>query len=146
MRDLFGTEIAETEQEVIKSKKLSPFDYIDFMYKKVMPDDFSAYNPFLVNLSFSQHETTLFLAQEMNEHNVPKKAHYLFYYYIVGRKKQRGQWAKKTPQKNSAAIKSYFNVSERCVKDYARVLTDEQLAHIESWYLKCEGGNSVKNK
>lgn len=140
--DLFGNIIQEEEEFVLeKQAKPSPFTYGDNIKKQQYPDDLSGYSPFLFNLSLSQRQDLVIFANEMNRyHNLPERAQFDFYYHALAKKSLFSKWSKASKSVNWEYIAEYFGVSLKVAKQYARVLTDENIAEIKKDLDKRKGG------
>lgn len=105
-----------------KSDSNGLFDYIRIInMKEKYPEEFSGYEPFAVNRSFSNLMETVLYANEVNKAGIDPIMNFDFYYYGLSRKKRYGKWFKK-PKENSK-VKNYINnIIEyyQCSKDKAQ--------------------------
>lgn len=140
--DLFGNLIVEEPEEVVlKPTKKNPFDYTKDIGDKTYPDDFSGYNPWLTNSSFSQRKDTVLHANEVNKYyDLPERAQFDFYYYSLPKKRYFAKWAKAVKSDNTDAIMAYYNVGPNIALEYEKTLKKEQITTIVDWYSKREGG------
>lgn len=140
--DLFGNLIVEEIEEVIsKPAKKNPFDYTKDIGDKTYPDDFSGYNFFLTNSSFSQRKDTVIHANEINKYyDLPERAQFDFYYYSLPKKKYFAKWAKAVKSDNTDAIMAYYNVGPKIALDYEKTLKKDQVSTIIKWYENHKGG------
>ena len=143
--DLFGNVITPNEEVEAKVSKPSPFSYTNNIADKNYPTDFSGYNPYLANLSFSQRKDTVFYANEMNKyHALTEQAQFDFYYYSLPKKKYFAKWAKASEDKHLDDIISFYNVSKRVALDYLKTLTKDQIKTITDFNKNKEGGKKGK--
>ena len=142
--DLFGNIIMEEPEYDVKPTKKNPFDYTKDIGDKTYPDDFSGYNEWLTNSSFSQRKDTVLYANEMNKYyELTPKAQFDFYYHALPKKKYFAKWAKAVKSDYTDAIMWYFEVSYKVAKQYERVLKKEQMQSITDKYNKRKGGKNV---
>ena len=121
---------------------ISPFDYINSICgqnnKKFGQIDLpeKEYNPYLTNKAFSLYSDTIFLAAEMNIHNViPNNAHYGFYNDTVIKKKRFSKWPKNKKKKEIIMICEYHKVSYKEAQEMLPFLSAENLKDIEKLLL-----------
>ena len=139
--DLFGNLIVEPQEVSFKINKKNPFDYTKDIGDKTYPDDFSGYNAWLTNSSFSQRQDTVFYANEINRyHQLGNREQFDFYYYGLPKKKYFAKWAKAVKSENMDAIMSYFNVGPKVAMEYETVLTKSQIEEIGGWFKTKNGG------
>jgi hypothetical protein len=125
---------------------MSPFDYVDFIFRKKKPDgdlDFVDYAPFIVNRSLSYHMDCVLYANEMNLYPGTDKDIQYQYFLNSIRPMKRGfqPWQKSKTDENIECVKAYFGYSNAKAKEALRILTDEQIAVIK---IKTDTGG-VKN-
>jgi hypothetical protein len=125
---------------------MSPFDYVDFIFRKKKPDgdlDFVDYAPFIVNRSLSYHMDCVLYANEMNLHPGTDKDMQYQYFLNSIRPMKRGfqPWQKSKTDENIECVKTYFGYSNAKAKEALRILSDEQIAVIK---IKTDTGG-VKN-
>lgn len=76
------------------------FDYIRIInMKEKYPEEFSGYEPFAVNRSFSNLMETVLYANAVNKSGIDPIMNFDFYYYGLSKKKRFGKWFKK-PKEN----------------------------------------------
>ena len=139
--DLFGNAIIDDIQPDVKVKKKNPFDFINNIAKKVEPEDYEDYNPFLTNLSFSQRQDLVIYANEMNKyHSLDNHSQFDFYYYGLPKKNLFSKWSKKSEHDYIDSVKEYYNVPESVALNYLKVLTVEQKEYIQSHIGSRKGG------
>lgn len=143
--DLFGNLIVEPQEVDTKINKKNPFDYTKDIGDKTYPNDFSGYNAWLTNSSFSQRNDTIFYANEINKyHQLGNREQFDFYYFSLPKKKYFAKWAKSVKSENIDAIMAYYNVGPDKASEYETVLKPDQLDVIKTWYSNKEGGNNGK--
>ena len=139
--DLFGNAIINDEVIETKVKRKNPFDFINNIAKKIEPEDYDDYNPFLTNLSFSQRQDLVIFANEMNKyHSLDNHSQFDFYYYGLPKKNLFSKWNKKSEHEYVDSIKEYFNVPETVALNYLKVLTVEQKHQIAAHVKTQKGG------
>ena len=116
---------------------MSPFDYVDFIFRKKKPDgdlDFVDYAPFIVNRSLSYHMDCVLYANEMNLYPGTDKDIQYQYFLNSIRPMKRGfqPWQKSKTDENIECVKTYFGYSDAKAKEALRILTDEQIADIKT--------------
>jgi hypothetical protein len=116
---------------------MSPFDYVDFIFRKKKPDgepDFKDYAPFIVNRSLSYHLDCVLYANDMNLHPSADKDMQYQYFLNSIRPMKRGfqPWQKSKTDENIECVKAYFGYSNAKAKEALRILTDEQIAVIKT--------------
>ena len=141
--DLFGNLIVEEPEYSLKINKKNPFDYTKDIGDKTYPDDFSGYNAWLTNSSFSQRNDTVFHANEINKyHRLGNKEQFDFYYYSLPKKKYFAKWAKASKIEHIDSICAYYDCSEREAMSYIKVLKEDQLTQIIQWFDQSKGGSN----
>lgn len=125
---------------------MSPFDYVDFIFRKKKPDgelDYKDYAPFIVNRSLSYHLDCILYANDMNMHpSIDKDMQYQYFLNSIRPMKRGFQpWQKSKTDENIECVKAYFGYSNAKAKEALRILTDEQIAVIK---IKTDTGG-VKN-
>ena len=125
---------------------MSPFDYVDFIFRKKKPDgelEFKDYAPFIVNRSLSYHLDCVLYANDMNQHpGVDKDMQYQYFLNSIRPMKRGFQpWQKSKTDENIECVKAYFGYSNAKAKEALRILSDEQIAVIK---IKTDTGG-VKN-
>lgn len=125
---------------------MSPFDYVDFIFRKKKPDgdlDFVDYAPFIVNRSLSYHMDCVLYANEMNLYPGTDKDIQYQYFLNSIRPMKRGfqPWQKSKTDENIECVKAYFGYSNAKAKEALHILSDEQIAVIK---IKTDTGG-VKN-
>jgi hypothetical protein len=113
--------------------KINPFDFVksaSYTKQDIMVDDVTekAYQPFLVNKSFSYHRDTIYFAEEMNcSHHLANRLQYSFYLNTLRRKQRFSKWSKPYVSKKIEVIKNFYGVSSSKAKEYLDFLTDKQI-------------------
>ena len=116
---------------------MSPFDYVDFIFRKKKPDgelEFKEYAPFIVNRSLSYHLDCVLYANEMNLYpGIDKDMQYQYFLNSIRPMKRGFQpWQKSKTDENIECVKTYFGYSNAKAKEALRILTDEQIAVIKT--------------
>lgn len=114
---------------------MSPFDYVDFIFRKKTPEpglEFKDYAPFLVNRSLSYHLDCVLYANELNLWpNIDKDIQYQYLLNSIRPMKRKFvPWQKADSDKNIECVKIYYGYSNAKAKEALRILTDEQIADI----------------
>lgn len=130
---------------VIETKtktKYSPFDFIkaasetkkDLILSDDYPDDIEKmYTPYVVNMGFSYFADTVLHANEMNmKHNLFKGAQFHYYLGILKNRKRYSKWYKLEKDINIDAIQTYYQCNRQVAKQYAKILTSDELGVINS--------------
>jgi len=116
----------------------TPFEYVGSILKdkvNLMRDTEndqlaeSGYNPWLTNMSLSQHEDTVLIANLVNQnHHLPKRAQYELLINIVRAKKREfKKWAKNTADEDLDLVCTIYECNRNVGKEYLRLLSPEQL-------------------
>ena len=96
------------------------------------PEQAAEYVPFIVNKAYSFGADTILYANEMNRlHFLPKRLQYDFYFYGLDKRKRFNKWIKQNQINNIETIKEYFQCSNAKAKQFAKLLTSEQIDEIE---------------
>ena len=117
---------------------MNPFDFVNSItYDKndLMDEPYqeSVYDPYLVNRALSQHEDTVYLANEMNQyHNLDKKMQYHFLLNTVRKRKRYGKWAKKVDDEMVEYVSAYYGYGPKKAQQAVLLLSDEQLELIKN--------------
>lgn len=92
------------------------------------------YNPFLVNKAMSYHQDAILHANLMNEYGfLDNKLQYEFLLNSLRKRKRFAKWHKKTEDVSLELIMEYFGYGRSEALQALRVLTDDQVAMIESF-------------
>lgn len=108
--------------------------------KEDMSDDLSGYNPWLVNLALSYHPDLILIANAINTmYDLDSRTQYKYLFNIV-RKSRRpfNKWSKNETNEWIDTISAAYGVNKRVAKEYAKILTKEQVAYLQSLFV--EGG------
>jgi hypothetical protein len=117
---------------------MSPFDYVDFIFRKKKPEEELNFNkdyaPFIVNRSLSYHLDCILYANDMNLHpGLDKDMQYQYFLNSIRPMKRGFQpWQKSKNDENIECVKTYFGYSNAKAKEALRILTDEQIAVIKT--------------
>jgi hypothetical protein len=114
------------------------FDFLDSLsYSKKdisREDGLKDYESFFINNGFSQHLDTILIANEMNKRPfISKQMHHDYLLNSVRARKRYGKWVKKEslPEQLDIVMR-YYDYSKEKAIEAMKVLTDEQIAMIES--------------
>lgn len=89
--------------------------------------------PFIVNRCLSYFADTVLYANDMNRHSMlPLRAQYDYLRISVRKRKRFSPWKKKVIDKRLQLVQEYFEVSYTKAKEYLKILTESNLAVIES--------------
>ena len=123
--------------------KDNPFTYVDSVTntkKNLMRgsanDELAerGYEPYLTNKSLSYHQDSIFHANLMNSYGfLDKKLQYEFLLNSLRKRKRFAKWHKKTEDASLELIMEYFGYGRSEAMQALRVLTDDQVAMIESF-------------
>lgn len=119
----------------------NPFDYINsvsYNKKNVMRgtenDELAekGYVPFIVNRGLSYYPDTIFHANEMNMHSeLDNKLAYEYFLNSIRPRKRFSKWFKKDESQTIEVIMEYYKCGYSKARDYARVLTEEQVKELQ---------------
>lgn len=113
------------------------FDYVNSIsYNKKdlwNPLEESSYEPYFINLAFSQYPDTLLIANEMNlVPHVPKHAHYQFMLNTIRPKKRFSKWSKYVDSEDLGMICEVYNCNRTVGKQYLSLLSKEDIETIRA--------------
>ena len=123
--------------EVVKSTKLSPFDYlssITFSKTNLIVDEDTEkqYVPFIVNRGLSNSMDCIIYANEMNcRPHIDKKQQYTFLLRTIVKRKRYDKWAKKVEVENLDLIMTYYGFSAEKAMTALAILNEEQVEYIK---------------
>lgn len=81
------------------------------------------YNPWVANLAFSMHPSSILHANLMNlHHQLPNRAQYEFYLYSLPKANRYAAWAKEEKNLLLRAIQEYYDCSATVAKQYEKLL------------------------
>lgn len=122
-------------------EKSSPFDYVNSINQSkenLMRDTHNdelaerGYNPYITNKSLSYHQDTILISNLMNANShLDHKLQYEFLLNIVRPKKRFSKWLKPEVEDKVDIISEYYRVSKKTAKQYAMVLSDEQIDYLK---------------
>lgn len=119
----------------MSKKGRSPYDYVKNLSEKTDINDFDEreYVPWMVNrivsLGGNKEAQIAAIATGLN---VPKRIHFLFYWYVLPRKKRFIKYFKKGVDKALDAVMHIYNVDEAVAEGYMGLLSTEQLQIVVS--------------
>lgn len=121
--------------------KANPFDYINSINtnkKNLMRDTYNdelaerEYTPYITNKALSYHQDTILISNMMNMNSqIDNKLQYEFLLNIVRPKKRYSKWLKNEVENNVSIISEYYNVPIKVAKQYAMVLSNEQIDYLK---------------
>jgi hypothetical protein len=126
------------EEEEVKSKKLSPFDFtnsINYDKKDLFLENDDAekqYDAFLVNKSLSFSSDTVLFANEMNMYpEIPAAMQFEFLKLIIRKKKRYNSWIKREEESEDISLlKSYYNYNNEDAEYAQTILLPEHISEI----------------
>ena len=118
----FVKAISETKQNLFHNDPQADKDYI----------------PYIVNRSLSYYVDTLFYANQMNMYNsLPNDMQFQYLLNTVAKGKRYSKWSKPDKEtKSLSLVKEYFKYSDEKAKQALTVLSDDDLAIIETKLFK----------
>jgi len=142
--DFFGLEAPEEVEEIslATEKDDLTFKFIesasktkkDLVKNSDVPEETERkYVPFLTNKSFSFHADTILHANEMNmKHWLFKDAQYRYYLGALRPRDRRSKWFKLAKDVELDNIQMYYKCNRSVAKQYAKVLTKENIELINT--------------
>jgi len=119
----------------VSKKGRSPYDYVKNLSEKLDINAFDEkeYVPWMVNRIISLGGSKeAQLATVATGLNVPKRIHFLFYWYLLPHKKRFIKYYKKGADKALEAVMYIYGVDEAVGESYTALLTVEQIQIIIS--------------
>lgn len=119
----------------MSKKGRSPYDYVKNLSEKLDINAFDEkeYVPWMVNRIISLGGSKeAQLATVATGLNVPKRIHFLFYWYLLPHKKRFIKYYKKGADKALEAVMYIYGVDEAVGESYTALLTVEQIQIIIS--------------
>jgi hypothetical protein len=103
------------DDEPVKIKKKSPFDYSNSIDSKInLRAELESYSQFMVNRIYSQYKEYVFFVNEINKYNISNEFHYDTYYHFVTKKKRFAKWGKsELDEKSISMLIEYYNINRR---------------------------------
>lgn len=103
-------------------------------YALLTEQDEKSYSSFMVNKAMSYHRDTALIANAVNQYpNLDNKLKYDFLLNMVrAQKRPYSKWYKKVESSDLLAVKEYYGYSDSKAYDALRVLSDEQIAMIQT--------------
>ena len=121
--------------------KANPFDYINSinqskenLMRGTYNDELAEreFKPFLTNKALSYHQDTILISNMMNMNaQLDNKLQYEFLLNIVRPKKRYSKWLKNEVENNVSVISEYYDVPINVAKQYAMVLSNEQIDYLK---------------
>lgn len=133
--------------------KLSPFEWFDIISgkTKISEEDIhknlqDGYEPFMINRIFSNDNSLIKYAIILNKKGISNRMHFELcrasYKATFGNKVVFIPYAKATKEPPKIElIMNYYNVSEKIAKEYAEVISDEELVNITNYYRQLDEFN-----
>ncbi len=122
---------------------MNPFDFINainYTKEDLFADKLAhkEYNPYMVNKGLSYFADTVLYTNEMNRfYDIPSDQQFNFLINTITKKKRFSKWVKKEPDSKSLAlVKEYYKYSNEKAKQALQLLTQEELAIIETKLFK----------
>jgi hypothetical protein len=128
--------------------KLTPFDFAKaagHTKTDIFTEESSKqYSAYMVNRIFSQFNDTILHASEMNLHQVPPYANFLYYMGALRSRARFAKWAKPENEALINMLQEYYDCSRHTAEQYSVLMTPELIVSIEKKLSK--GGSSGKDK
>ena len=94
-------------------------------------DDLKSYNEFMIDRYLSMDKECVFYTYLINKFdNIQKSTKYLFYLYMIPKRKRFFKYFKKQAINEIEIIQRYFKISEEIALQYLSVLNKEQVNNI----------------
>ena len=128
---------------------MNPFEFVKAINNKkdIMRDDLDekAYNPFMVNHSYSYFPDTVLLANEMNiNHHIDSKLAFDFLLGTIRKNPKRfSKWNKIDSSEELQAVKEYYEYSNSKARSALSLLSTEQIDEIK---MKVNKGGAAKKE
>ena len=116
---------------------MNPFEYvnaINMTKKDIMVDDLAekAYNPFIINRSFSYFNDTVLMANEMNiNHHLDNRLQFDFFINIVRKKKRFSKFMKPETVSDVEVVKEYYGYNNEKARQALTLLTSEHINELK---------------
>lgn len=141
--DLFGNIIHEIDDEIVKPKTASPFDFIKKFSDKKYPESVEGYNPWIINTALSMRKDSVIYANEMNRYAaLSDLEQHDFFFHGLPKRNYFAKYAKASKDDNIKIICEFYKVSEVVAKQYSKVLSDSQVKELESLIMSRKGGKA----
>ena len=129
MADIFGNELIKEQEEIVKKKTISPFDFARSLNEKdYIFEDEKDYNSYMVNKTLSFGIDTIFYANDINQlYFLDKKLQYDYLFNSIREAKRYNKWIKPTIDDRLNIIAAHYNYSLQKAKSALKVLTEEQI-------------------
>lgn len=132
----------------MKSKPLTPWDYIKSINQKTYIEDLSGFSPYLTSVNYSAGDKMFcYIANSLNkigQHRLPKLAIYDFYYYTIPKNRKWFKYPKKDKDpKEVRYIQEYFGCDERSAKTSLDIIDKDELKEIKDFF---ENRGFIKDK
>lgn len=115
---------------------MQPFDFVNAINNGTKIEEELVemdYVPFLTNRAFSYHKDSILAANELNIYNFsPKRAQFTYYLHKLRPRKRFAKWYKPERNDDIVIIQEYFKCGYQRAREYARVLTAEQINEIKN--------------
>jgi len=111
---------------------------INYTKKHIMTDENrSEYVPFIINKCLSSFPECMSFVEYLNMNaDMPVEMQYEFLLYSIPKKKRFSPWVKKEKFDGLEYIVRFYKCSKAKASEYIKLLSDEQIAEIESIYVK----------
>ena len=151
MKDLFGDEIIETIEEIVKEKKISLWDHIASLTNtKTYADDLETYVPFIVNRALGAFPELLYHVDRMNEFSqLPVNMQYDYYFHTISSKKRWKSWPKKEKNDDEYEQLVQFMMKQLCVsrrhaEESISLLREDQIEKLYVSYLRPDKNGKIR--
>lgn len=117
------------------SDKITPFTYINMINagvdKPIEVDD-KVYSQFIVNRSFSLHQDTIAIVNEVNKFGkITNQMHFDFLCNMIRPRRRFGKWPKPKMRDEAVTISKYLGVSMRQAYDMVGLFDEDELKQFE---------------
>lgn len=107
------------------------YDKADLMRSPERDSVLSAYNPYVIDLIYSNDLGTVLIANEANQAKITdKQMHHDFYLHALPRKKRFIPFAKAQKFEDLEAVSKLYKVNRQVAKSYLRLFSEEQIEEI----------------
>jgi hypothetical protein len=127
----------------VSFKKMEIFDYLKALTDGNENLDFDNdeieknYQPYMINRFISMCDLYVPIVNEINKYDIPKKAHFQYFFSILPKRKQFFNYIKKKKDLNEnqkIILCNYFQIGKKEVDEYIRLLDESQIEEILEIY------------
>jgi len=110
---------------------MNVFDYVKSINNHAYLNPDEDYSQFVITRNFSYFIDTALYAAEINQYQVPNKAHYDYLFNSIRPRKRFSKWNKKVEYENLDLIMKYYQISETKAIEVLGILTESQINEIK---------------